>query len=621
MRDFQDHDIKNLGRRNMDMFGKKALLTGVLVALALGACGGNGGDDPPPASPDTPSMGAPVPNSVNVKLIAFNDLHGNLEPPKVSITAPSAAGGTVAVPAGGAAYMASAIASLKAKNPNNAVVSAGDMIGASPLVSALFLDEPTIEAVNAMKIDFNAVGNHEFDKGQAELLRMKNGGCAKNTPLEPCQVNKTFPGANFGFLAANTVKSDGSTLFPATAIKTFPQDGATVKVGFIGMTLKGTPSIVTPSGVAGLRFKDEADTANALIPVLKAQGADVIVVVVHEGGTTTVGYNDKSCAGLSGDVVPILDRLDATVDVVISGHTHRAYVCDYAKRNAAKPFLLTSAGQYGTLVTDINLTVDTRTRKVTAKTADNVIVQGEAYASGAATVALSAEYPKFEKNTEIAALISQYTSFAAPLVVRVVGQLAGPATRTNTPSRENTMGNLIADAQLAATTPAGKGAAQISFMNPGGVRADLVPAANGDVTYGQIFSVQPFGNSLVVKTMTGSQIRALLEQQFNSGSNTVAAPRVLLPSMGFSYSYNLTSAAGSRITNMALNGVALADATTYRVTMNSFLATGGDNFTVFDQGTDSLGGDQDIDALEAYIKANSPIAPPATNRISNLTPP
>ncbi len=605
---------------------KHLAMAGVVLA-ALSACGGSSSSGflpflpflPPAPAPAPPAPPPPAtPGSVDVKLIAFNDLHGNLEPPKLSISAPATGGGTVPVPAGGAAYLASAIASLKAKNENNAVVSAGDMIGASPLVSALFLDESTIEAVNAMKIDFNAVGNHEFDKGQSELLRMKNGGCTKNTPLEPCRVNKAFPGANFGFLAANTVKTDGTTLFPATGIKTFTKDGATVKVAFIGMTLKGTPSIVTPAGVAGLSFKDEADTANALIPQLKAQGADAIVVVVHEGGTTTVGYNDKSCAGLSGDILPILNKLDTAVDIVISGHTHRSYVCDYGKTNPAKPFLLTSAGQYGTLLTDINLTIDTRTRKVTAKSADNVIVQGEAYTSGASTVALTDQYPTFGKNQEVAALISQYVAIAAPLVQRVVGTLSGPATRTQTGSKESVLGNLIADAQLAATSPAGKGAAQIAFMNPGGVRADLVPANDGSVTYGQIFTVQPFGNSLVVKTLTGAQIKAVLEQQFNSGANTVAAPKVLLPSRSLSYSYSLSAPAGSRITNLALNGTAMTDGASYRVTMNSFLATGGDNFTVFNQGTDTLGGDQDVDALEAYINANSPLTPPATDRITVL---
>jgi 5'-nucleotidase len=599
-----------------------ALASAVLVMVS--ACGGSGNSGSffpilPPAPAPAPQPPAPAPpGSIDVKLIAFNDLHGNLEPPKLSITAPATGGGTVAVPAGGAAYLASAVASLKAKNANNAVVSAGDMIGASPLVSALFLDESTIEAVNAMKIDFNAVGNHEFDKGQTELLRMKNGGCAKNTALEPCRVNKAFPGANFGFLAANTVKTDGNTLFPATGMKSFTKDGATVKVAFIGMTLKGTPNIVTPAGVAGLSFKDEADTANALIPQLKAQGADAIVVVIHEGGTTTVGYNDKSCAGLSGDILPILNKLDAAVDVVISGHTHRSYVCDYGKTNPAKPFLLTSAGQYGTLLTDINLSIDTRTRKVTAKAADNVIVQGEAFTSGPTTVALTDQYPVFGKNQEVAALISQYLAIAGPLVQRVVGSLTATATRTLTLSKESVLGNLIADAQLAATSPAGKGAAQIAFMNPGGVRADLAPAQDGSVTYGQIFAVQPFGNSLVVKTMTGAQIKAVLEQQFNSGSNTPAAPKVLLPSRGLTYSYSASAPGGARVSNMALNGTAIDPAANYRVTMNSFLATGGDNFTVFNQGTDTLGGDQDVDALEVYIKANSPLAPPATDRITLL---
>ncbi|WP_454903845.1 bifunctional metallophosphatase/5'-nucleotidase [Variovorax gossypii] len=606
----------------------KQLALASVVLATLTACGGSNNSNsllplpaPTASNPPAPAPAPAVPGTVDVKLIAFNDLHGNLEPPKLTISAPTKGGGTVAVPAGGAAYMASAIAALKEKNPNNAVVSAGDMIGASPLVSALFLDESTIEAVNAMKIDFNAVGNHEFDKGQTELLRMKNGGCAKNTALEPCRVNKDFPGANFGFLSANTVKTDGSTLFPATGMKTFTKDGATVKVAFIGMTLKGTPNIVTPAGVAGLSFKDEADTANALIPQLKAQGADAVVVVIHEGGTTTVGYNDKSCTGLSGDILPILNKLDAAVDVVISGHTHRSYVCDYSKTNPAKPFLLTSAGQYGTLLTDINLTIDTRTRKVTAKAADNVIVQGEAYTSGSNTYAVTDQYPVFGKNQQVAALISQYLSIAGPLVQRVVGQLTTTATRTQTSSRESVLGNLIADAQLAATKAADKGAAQIAFMNPGGVRADLAPASDSSVTYGQIFAVQPFGNSLVVKTMTGAQIRAVLEQQFNSGANTTAAPKVLLPSAGFTYTYNLSQPAGSRIANMALNGTAMADATSYRVTMNSFLATGGDNFTVFNQGTNTLGGDQDVDALEAYIKAGSPLVPPATDRITNATPP
>jgi 5'-nucleotidase len=293
-------------------------------------------------------------------------------------------------------------------------------------VSALFLDEPTIEVVNQFEIDFNAIGNHEFDKGQYELLRMKNGGCEKHTDREPCMIDKSFQGANFKFLASNTVKADGTTLFPSFGIKAFGGIASKVRVGFIGMTLKDTPNLVTPAGVAGLQFKDEAETANALIPRLKAQGADVIVVILHQGGRTTGSFNDKSCPNLSGDILPILAKLDPAVDVVISGHTHSAYVCDYGRINTAKPFLLTSAGQYGTLVTDINLTIDTGTRKVVAKTADNLIVQGEPAVTSTGTIPLTPVYRRFTKDSSVDLLIKKYVSAAQPLAQRVVATLSAP---------------------------------------------------------------------------------------------------------------------------------------------------------------------------------------------------
>ncbi len=588
----------------------RAAFLALLATLA--ACGGES-----PLHAGAPGRGSVV----AVRLIGFNDFHGNLEPPRLAISAPAANSGSVAVPAGGAAYLASAIARLKAENPNHAVISAGDMIGASPLASALFLDEPTIDAFNLIGIDFNALGNHEFDKGWPELLRMQHGGCARHTALEPCRVNKEFAGAGFGFLAANTLRPDGGTLFPASAVKTFSSNGASVKVGFIGMTLKGTPAIVTPAGVAGLSFGDEAETANALVPALRAQGAQTIVVIVHEGGNTTGGYNDKSCPGLSGDIVPILERLDGSVDVVISGHTHRAYICDFGRTNPAKPFLLTSAGQYGTLLTSIDLRIDAATGRVVGKTADNVIVQGESFVSGGgATVAISAQHPVFPADPAIANLVARYAEAAAPLARRAVGKIAASITRNTTPALESALGNLIADAQLAATQSRAKGGAQIAFMNPGGMRADLNLAADGTLTYGQIFSVQPFGNSLVVKTFSGAQIRALLEQQFASGSNTLARPRVLATSRGFSYAYDLSRPPGARIIGMTLQGGPVSDTQRYRVAMNSFLASGGDNFTLFNQGGDALGGDQEIDALEAYLAAGRPVLPPATDRIRRIGP-
>ena len=284
-----------MSNRLFRAFYRRALAA-LAVPLWLAGCSG--------IASTAPAAGS-APAHIDITLIGFNDLHGNLEPPHMAhrVQGPT---GPVLAPAGGMAYFASAMAALKAQSPHHAVVSAGDMVGASPLVSSLFLDEPTIEAVNRMQIDFNAVGNHEFDRGWRELLRLQNGGCEKFTSREPCRISKPFEGAQFGLLAANTVREDGRTLLPATGLKRFTEGGVTVTMGFIGLTLQATPTMVSPSGVAGLRFEDEAATANALIPQLKAQGADVIVVAIHEGGGTTAGVQETSCAGLSGDIVPIL---------------------------------------------------------------------------------------------------------------------------------------------------------------------------------------------------------------------------------------------------------------------------------------------------------------------------
>jgi len=274
---------------------------------------------------------------------------------------------------------------LRESHPYTVTVSAGDMIGAAPLVSSLFLDEPTVAAMNLVGVEFNAVGNHEFDKGSAELTRMQTGGCAKFTLRAPCAL-EPFKGATFGFLAANVVRRDGTTLFPGTGIKDF----GPVQIGFIGMTLKETATLVTPAGVAGLTFADEAATANAAIPALKAAGADAIVLLIHQGGRSSSGYNDKSCPDFDGDIVPILDRLDPGIDLVVSGHTHNAYICE-RPRAGAKPLLLTSAGKYGTLISDIRLTIDPAGSGVIAHRADNVIVRTDAPAD-AAVGAIVARY-------------------------------------------------------------------------------------------------------------------------------------------------------------------------------------------------------------------------------------
>lgn len=549
--------------------------------------------------------------SVEVKIIAFNDFHGNLEPPKYAVDAPRREEGSTRVPAGGAAWLASAVANLRSANPNNAVVSAGDMIGASPLVSAVFLDEPTIHAMNLIRVDFTAVGNHEFDKGRDELLRMQKGGCAKHTARQPCAI-EPFSGASFQFLAANVRTEDGSTLFPAYGLRSFGMGRGRVRIGFIGLTLKETPTLVTPAGVAGLTFADEAETINGLVPKLRAKGADAIVVLIHQGLSTKVGYNDKGCDGVDGDLLPILARLDPAVDLVVSGHTHNAYICDYGRIDPARPFLVTSAGRYGTMVTDIGLTIDPAEGKVAAKRADNLIVQSEGYGN----VAVSDRFPRYEPDPAVAAIVRRYAAEAGPVANRVVGRMTGPARREKTASLEQVLGDLAADAHLAATRASG---ARIAFTNGSGVRADIEPA-NGNVTFGQIFAAQPFGNSLVVKGFTGRQIRALLEQQFDSGSNTIASPNMLLGSANLRYAYDLSRPAGQRILDLTVDGKPIDDETVYRVAMNSFLATGGDNFTIFKDGTDPAGGPLDVDALEAWIAKSSPLTPPVPDRIRDVTP-
>ena len=547
----------------------------------------------------------PALGPVEVQILAINDFHGNLEPPRNAIEVTLGDGSKVKVPAGGVAYLAGAARALGEGQKRSVTVSAGDLTGASPLVSALFLDEPSVTAMNLVGVEYNAVGNHEFDKGSAELMRMQTGGCAKHTPRTPCRV-EPFAGARFRYLAANVLTKEGGTLFPGTGIKDFGD----VQIGFIGMTLKDTATLVTPAGVAGLSFADEAAKANAAVPALKAAGADAIVLLIHQGARTSGGYNDKSCPALEGDILPILDRLDPAIGVVVSGHTHAAYICERARAGGGTPILLTSAGRYGTLITDLRLRVDPA-RGLVARRADNVIVQGEAYGD----VALNDAAPRFDADAATKALVERYVAAAKPEAARIVGRMSGVALRKADQDRESSAGNLIADAQLAAGRGVG---AQVAFINSGGVRTDLIPAADGRLTFGDLFAMQPFGNNIVVKTLTGTQLKALLEQQFASGTNSPEQPNMLLPSRGFAFDYDLSKPAGQRIVRMALNGRAIDPAGSYRVAVNNFLASGGDNFTVLASGGDAVDAGTDVDALEAYVRGG--VTAPATDRVRDVTP-
>jgi 5'-nucleotidase len=580
---------------------KKLLLA--LASFALSGCATTQGGTTPAAP-------------VDIRIIGINDFHGNLDPPKAATELTNAAGEKVRIPSGGVAYLASAIDSLKADAPNNVVVAAGDLIGASPLSSSLFLDEPTIMAMDMIGLEFNAVGNHEFDRGTEELLRMQNGGCEQHTKIEPCRIDRPFRGAKFRQLAANTVKADGKTLFPPFALKSFGNGKAQVTVGFIGMTLEGTANIVAAGRIRGISFADEADTANALIPQLKAAGADVIVVLIHEGVSNSGDINNPTCDGVSGTLFPIIDRLDPAVDVVVSGHTHQAYVCDYGNINKDRPVLLTSAGSRGQIVTGIDLKIDPVSGKLLSKTARNLVVQSEAFTGSRGAVPLNEAYPKFTPRADLAALVARYRDAAKADESRVIGTLAGPATRDGGMTGESVLGNLIADAQLAAASTAENGGAQIAFMNPGGLRADIVPGPDGKVTFGAVFTAQPFGNMLMVKSFTGKQIRALLEQQF-SDPNYV---RILSPSNGFRFGYDLTRPAGQRVLFATLNGTPLEESKIYRVAMSDFLSNGGDGFSTFKEGADPVVGNIDVEALIDHLSRGGVTALPTIGRVENKRP-
>ncbi|MEU8125632.1 bifunctional metallophosphatase/5'-nucleotidase [Micromonospora sp. NPDC049049] len=547
-----------------------------LTALAVAAFG---------AVATSPEQADARPKPVDVTLLALNDFHGNLEPP-------SGSSGTIAgQTAGGVEFLATHLAELRAaaKKKNTITVAAGDLIGASPLLSAAFHDEPTIEALSMAGLDYASVGNHEFDEGAAELLRIQNGGCH---PVDGCIDGTPYRGAGFQYLSANAFKTaTGKPLMAPYAIHKVQG----VKVGFIGMTLEGTPQIVSQQGVAGLSFADEADTANRYARELRRKGVQAIVVLLHEGGTqaATGGIND--CVGMTGPIVDITNRMDPSIDVVVSGHTHQAYNCDINGK------LVTSASSFGRLVTDIDLKIDRRSGDVVSAAANNVVVTRDV-----------------AKDPRQTALINRYKTVLGPVAGRQVGVTSQAITRSQetlfgTSLGESPLGNLIADAQLAATDDEQNAVA--AFMNPGGVRADLDA---GPVTYEEAFTVQPFANNLVTLDLTGQQLYCVLEQQFVTG-------RTLYPSatVGYVVDPNGTTGtvadpcAGTRVVrgSLTLGGTAVDTAATYRVTVNNFLAGGGDGFSALTGGTNLVTGQIDLDAFVDYLTAQSPVSAPTLDRI------
>ncbi|MHC3469039.1 bifunctional metallophosphatase/5'-nucleotidase [Streptomyces sp. 7R007] len=544
----------------------------------------------------------------DVQLLSFNDLHGNLEPPsgssgRVSELQPD--GTTKTLDAGGVEYLATHLREARKGHPYSVTAAGGDMVGASPLISGLFHDEPTIEALNKLDLDVTSVGNHEFDEGARELARLQNGGCH---PTDGCYTDEGFAGADFPYLAANVLdeKTNKPILKPYWVWK--KKD---VRIGFIGVTLEGTPGIVSADGVKGLSFKDEVETINKYARVLRAQGVNSIVALIHEGGLPASGAYNYDCdssgagAGISGPIVDIAKNISPSVDALVTGHTHAAYVCTIPDPSG-KPRMVTSAASFGRLYTDTTLTYDRVTgdiARTSVKSANHVVTR---------TVA---------KAPDMTELIGKWNTLAAPIGDRPIGYISADVPNTGT---ESPMGDLIADAQLAYGRKL-DAETDLALMNPGGVRAGLTYAAKGSegdgvVTYAEGFTVQPFANTVNLQDFTGAQLIQVLREQV-SGANA-SAPKILQPSANLTYTLDLTKTGADRVVtdSIRLNGAAIDPAATYRVATNSFLAGGGDGFTTLGQGVNDLVGTDDLAALAEYLTANSsasgPLAPPAANRIT-----
>ena len=519
---------------------------------------------------------------VTVMLAAINDFHGNLELPAGGLPEiDNATRALTRTPAGGVARLATVLDRLRAQHAHFAFVSAGDLVGASPLASGYFDDEPAIEAMNSLGLDFNGVGNHEFDRGRAELLRLQSGGC----PSGGCKSGHTFGGAKFAFLAANVeVRDTGKTLFPPYAIREF----GGIKVAFIGVTLKNTPAILSPKAVAGLAFHDEADTVNALVRELKRVGVEAIVVLIHQGGFQRGGPND--CTEFRGPIIDVVRRFDRAVDVVVSGHTHQAYVCRIEGR------LLTSAGSYGRALTAIELTLDRATRDVVSADAVNHVVRTDV-AESPLLAALALRQAQLLKKVD-----------------RTVGRITQSIMNLQNADGESPLGQLIADAQLEATRDVG---AEVAFMNPGGIRVPIDYTGDGGVTYSALYAVQPFGNHLVTMTLSGKEVLQLLEQQWS-----VNGLRRLQISKGSGFAWNPNQPEGARIVrdSVVINGQRLQADRDYRITVNNYLADGGDNLPILHEGRERQAGALNLDALVAYFERQSPVSPGVERRVRRVGP-
>jgi 5'-nucleotidase len=592
----------------------------------------------------TPLAANAAPGDIPVQLIAMNDFHGRIaETTQGDATLIDDNGATQTV--GGSAHVAatvenlqSAFATANGGSADSFFVGAGDLISASPFESSVFKDEPTIEVLNAMGLDVSSVGNHEFDRGTDGLRRVSAatdgyeathggtvGACDGVTPgIDGCwqdSTNSVFHGANFPYLAANVVdKTTKQPILPPYQV--FDVAGGK-KVALIGVVTKTTPTLVSPDGIADVDFLDEATAVNSYVPELRTQGIQAIGVLIHEGGQQNGGADatqPNDCTNLTGPIADINNRIDPAVDLIVSAHSHQQYNCTL-NVPGGQPRLVTQAGYYGRLVTDIRLSLNPTTGDV----------------DRAATYsAQNTPVLRTVTDTHVQDVVNYWLGRSAESGKQVVGSTTAAIERAKNTAgaavrdRESPLGDLVAQMQLAAMQQDQFGHPVIAFMNPGGLRTDI-PA--GNTTYKQLFDVQPFGNTVNAITLTGADIKQVLEEQF--GLDQPRATQLFLgTSEGLTYHFDPSRAYGDRVDplSITLNGTLIDPAAQYRVVANSFLVAGGDGFSGFTHGTNPVTGPVDVDTAVTYFQTHSPVAPPAAKHatqtsdriasasISNATP-
>lgn len=525
------------------------------------------------ATPVPPTLES-SPSNIELSIFSINDFHGHIQPKSPTPLSPRlpdpVTGEIKPQPAGGVAYLATVIDKLRAQRPNHVFVAAGDLLGASPQLSSLLKDEPTISAMGDLGLVASSLGNHELDAGLPELLRKTRGECGTGGCVWP-----EFKGASFPYLAANMFEAEsGKLILPSHVFK----DIAGLKVAFVGAVTRDTPRVISPKAIVGLRFGDEADTLNALVPELRAAGAQVLVAIMHEGAVHEGGANDPSyaCPGLQGRGVDIAKRLDPAYAMIVSGHTHQAYTCKINGR------LLVQAGSFGGWLTESRLKLDTTGKVLDAQAINHPVLQG-AYAP----------------NPAFAALVQRAAALTTAVRDKPVALLTRGAQRSaSAPYGDSPLGNLVADAHLAHGKKHAN--ADMAMTNSGGIRADLTVEAGRMVTMSDLFAIQPFGNNLVALTISGSQLQELVRKALPKR----AGPASLQVSHNLRYQWSQAAGAEPVLESVTFEGKPLDLARDYRVVVNSFTADGGDNLSVLRQGRDRATLGMDIDALAEWLVEN-----------------